>query len=989
MACTQISVTHPTAGTDTRIHVLTPEPTIMMNSQQNHTVETHHEQFQEQTTTMTMDTTLMKHDNVDFQVEILTKVFCECLDSCAPIATRKITRPSAPWLTNDIKEAMHIRNQIQKELKINRYDMILQERYKIEKKRVRSLINVSKKDFYKKQFNDPRYDTAASWKVIRGMIPNEKTTSESSEYITELKDKADYFNNYFANVGKNTYEKTQEDVNSVNMSNCFKGQFFHYFGWPPLDFGWSLADVLKKNQDTQQQQQESFENSDNNISKPKTKKQDSCGNDSLSTSNKRVTKNGTDMEIGTWSNDMAVDPPTPPFNADEDMNTVEDFEIDTFDPNVALPDNLTLLEGFTASDDVEGELGADWGTGITERRTKSGCHREINGEVFRVGSPSNFESDSWDIFGGRGHSGYGSYGGYDSYGGYGDFQGLADDLEGCESDVSSDIDDDDKSQMDKIWNEDGGKARAGLIVDEGSSDEEVDYHWPSDDNFIKEKELHFQMYLDKTYECILKSSNYLGEDEPLIIEKACRKNVTSECKFTPSLQIVSPSRSVPQGCEPKVLKDCDNAQQSTSPVVRTVNRIETLTIRVPDSNDDKSLWNSEYNEGLFSFDFQPDLASHPGPSPSVILQALTMSNANDGVNLERLETIGDSFLKYAITTFLYCTYPHRHEGKLSYLRSKQVSNLNLYRLGKRKGLGECMVATKFEPHDNWLPPGYFVPRELEEALIDSGVPAGHWNMADLPGLHDLASDEIRRLVQERSEQIKRNKTEQASADLIATQNPHDLPIFIPYNLLTQHSIPDKSIADCVEALIGAYLTTCGPRGALLFMSWLGIEVLPYEVEILPTGERITYGHLDPPQSPLHHCPISQTEEQLELLLSGYQVFEEKIGYFFQDRSYLLQAFTHASYYKNRLTDCYQRLEFLGDAVLDYLITRHLYEDKRQHSPGALTDLRSALVNNTIFASLAVKYDYHKYFRHFSPGLDRVVRDFVKMQEENGHKINEE
>lgn len=74
---------------------------------------------------------------------------------------------------------------------------------------------------------------------------------------------------------------------------------------------------------------------------------------------------------------------------------------------------------------------------------------------------------------------------------------------------------------------------------------------------------------------------------------------------------------------------------------------------------------------------------------------------------------------------------------------------------------------------------------------------------------------------------------------------------------------------------------------------------------------------------------------------------------------------------------------------DYLITRHLYEDKRQHSPGALTDLRSALVNNTIFASLAVKYDFHKYFRHFSPGLDRVVRDFVKMQEENGHKINEE
>jgi len=41
-----------------------------------------------------------------------------------------------------------------------------------------------------------------------------------------------------------------------------------------------------------------------------------------------------------------------------------------------------------------------------------------------------------------------------------------------------------------------------------------------------------------------------------------------------------------------------------------------------------------------------------------------------------------------------------------------VSNLNLYKLGKRKGLGQFMIATKFEPHDNWLPPCYYVPKEI-------------------------------------------------------------------------------------------------------------------------------------------------------------------------------------------------------------------------------------------------------------------------------------
>ena len=54
-----------------------------------------------------------------------------------------------------------------------------------------------------------------------------------------------------------------------------------------------------------------------------------------------------------------------------------------------------------------------------------------------------------------------------------------------------------------------------------------------------------------------------------------------------------------------------------------------------------------------------------------------MSNANDFFSLERLETIGDSFLKYAITVYLYCCYPGIHEGKLSYLRSKQVTVITI------------------------------------------------------------------------------------------------------------------------------------------------------------------------------------------------------------------------------------------------------------------------------------------------------------------------
>ena len=82
----------------------------------------------------------------------------------------------------------------------------------------------------------------------------------------------------------------------------------------------------------------------------------------------------------------------------------------------------------------------------------------------------------------------------------------------------------------------------------------------------------------------------------------------------------------------------------------------------------------------------------------------------------------------------------------------------------------------------------------------------------------------------------------------------------------------------------------------------------------PISSRIIYGDLPPPASPLHSA-IPDPLAVAAPLLSGLDQFERLIEYEFRDKFYLLQAFTHASYHPNTLTDCYQRLEFLGDAVL--------------------------------------------------------------------------
>ena len=109
--------------------------------------------------------------------------------------------------------------------------------------------------------------------------------------------------------------------------------------------------------------------------------------------------------------------------------------------------------------------------------------------------------------------------------------------------------------------------------------------------------------------------------------------------------------------------------------------------------------------------------------------------------------------------------------------------------------------------------------------------------------------------------------------------------------------------------------------------------------------------------------------------------EKQIGYTFRDKLLLLQAFTHVSY-KNPIKGCYQRLEFLGDAILDYLITRYLYDYPTKFSPGLLTDLRSALVNNINFASLVVQNDLDKYLLHSNPSLQKSIEKFRDASKKN-------
>lgn len=75
--------------------------------------------------------------------------------------------------------------------------------------------------------------------------------------------------------------------------------------------------------------------------------------------------------------------------------------------------------------------------------------------------------------------------------------------------------------------------------------------------------------------------------------------------------------------------------------------------------------------------------------------------------------------------------------------------------------------------------------------------------------------------------------------------------------------------------------------------------------------------------------------------------EEKIGYTFRDGALLERAFTHAS---ASARDNYQNLEFLGDSVLGFIVSRTLYSEYADTDEGSLTKMRAAVVSERPLAA---------------------------------------
>ncbi|KAF5370850.1 hypothetical protein D9758_001794 [Tetrapyrgos nigripes] len=149
--------------------------------------------------------------------------------------------------------------------------------------------------------------------------------------------------------------------------------------------------------------------------------------------------------------------------------------------------------------------------------------------------------------------------------------------------------------------------------------------------------------------------------------------------------------------------------------------------------------------------------------------------------------------------------------------------------------------------------------------------------------------------------------------------------------LALRQYPRRSLQDCMEATLGAAFLTGGIHTALQAGVALGM----------------TFGGSIP------WCIRYPREESFVSPL--FAQLQDDLGYTFRNGSLLKEAVTHPSFASSAETSSYQRLEFLGDAVLDLVVVHYLYNKFPTATSAQLALPRTKAVCSAALAYIAVKH----------------------------------
>lgn len=314
--------------------------------------------------------------------------------------------------------------------------------------------------------------------------------------------------------------------------------------------------------------------------------------------------------------------------------------------------------------------------------------------------------------------------------------------------------------------------------------------------------------------------------------------------------------------------------------------------------------------------------------PDLALEAMTKDSDNTdehdveqinfqggmGNNYERLEFLGDSFLKMSTSIALYSLVPEGNEFDYHVSRMILICNKNLFNNALELKLEESVRSKSFNRRV-WYPEGLEQLRGKKNTSILGRKAAGR-------GVHVLG---------------------------------------------------DKSIADVCEALIGAAYLTGKESGSLDMAVQAVTKLSNHKLE----NEHHTMKTWNELYSAFQ-VPKWQAAESTAVHVHLAQQIEEQMGYKFTHPRLLRCAFVHPSYsFMYEHIPNYQRLEFLGDALLDMAVVDYLFHRFPGADPQWLTEHKMAMVSNQFLGCLCVALGFQRHMISMAGGLQQQVASYVE------------
>ncbi|KAL6710207.1 Dicer-like protein 1 [Coniothyrium glycines] len=330
-------------------------------------------------------------------------------------------------------------------------------------------------------------------------------------------------------------------------------------------------------------------------------------------------------------------------------------------------------------------------------------------------------------------------------------------------------------------------------------------------------------------------------------------------------------------------------------------------------------------------------------SPALALEALTKDSDNTeeygeeavnfksgmGPNYERLEFLGDCFLKMATSISTFVQQPDENEYEAHVRRMVMLCNQNLMdtAVGKKKVLRED---------------GSESDLQLTNYIRTESFSRRTWYPEGLKLLRGKGA----------------NKSEDDWLKLT-------------------HNLGDKSIADVCEAFIGAAFSHHHKAGKWTPSYW---DEAVKAVKLFANSEDHCMSRWSDYYS-AYVKPKYQTASATAAMIDMAQQLAKVHPYHFKYPRLARSAFTHPSYaYMFEQIPNYQRLEFLGDALLDMAFIMHLYYQYPDKDPHWLTEHKTPMVSNKFLAAVCVKLGWHRHLKH-NYMFDAQIRSYVYEIEE--------